>query len=81
MDDNGDPIIVVTKKTKTNSDWFLTGEIRVRFPSKRSALSAEDQHGAPIKGRDGNESRVLTHDDRISQTIIYTDGTHWKRIQ
>ena len=52
MDDYGDPITVVTKKADTNSDWFLTGDIRVRFLSKRSALSAYEQHRAPVKGRD-----------------------------
>jgi hypothetical protein len=36
-DDYGDPITVVTEKADTNSDWYLTGDIRVRFPSKRSA--------------------------------------------
>ena len=66
MDDYGDPITVVTKKANTNSDWFLTGDIRVRFPSKRSALSAYEQHRAPFKGREDSEHRLITYDGRIS---------------
>jgi hypothetical protein len=41
----------------------------VRFPSKRSALLAYEQQRVHVKGRDDNESRLLTHDGRISQTI------------
>ena len=44
----------------------------MRCPSKRSALSAYEQQRAHVKGRDDNESRLLTHDGRINQTILLT---------
>jgi hypothetical protein len=72
IDDYGYPITVATKKSNTNSDWFLTGDIRVRFLSKRSALSTYEQHRAPVKGRDEREHRLLTYGRRISQTILPT---------
>jgi hypothetical protein len=49
MDAQGNPITVATKKFNTNSEWFLTGNIRVKFPSKRSGLSSLDQQRAPEK--------------------------------
>ncbi len=66
MDTLGDPITVVTKKANTNADWILTGDIRVRFPSKRSAITAYEQQRAPVRGHGDSESRILTHDGQIS---------------
>ena len=44
----------------------------MRFPSKRSVLSTSEQQRASIRGRDDNESRVLTHDERTIQTLLPT---------
>ena len=41
IDNIGDPITVVTKRTE-KSEWFLTVDIKVRFPSKCSVLIAYD---------------------------------------
>jgi hypothetical protein len=38
----GDPVTIVTKKHIGSNEWNLTGDGRVRFPSKRSVLSAYD---------------------------------------
>ncbi len=67
----GDPITVDTKKT-SKSEWFLTGDIRVRFTSKRSVLTAYAQQRAPVKHKGDSESRILTHDGHISPTLIPT---------
>ena len=63
---------MVTKKASTNADWILNGDIRVRFPSKRSAITAYEQQRAHVKGHGDSESRILTHDGQISQTLIPT---------
>jgi len=61
---------MVMKKTNDNNDWHLTGDLRVRFPSKRSVISAYDQQRAPCRiAGDGNQ-RLLTHDGHISPTLI-----------
>ena len=72
MDSQGDPITVVIRKANTNSDWILPGDIRVRFPSKRSVMAAYEQQRAPVRGHIDNESRILTHDGQISQTLLPT---------
>ena len=72
IDVQGDPVTLVTKKTNINSDWLLAGDIRGRFPSKRSAISAFEQQRAPVGGRGNNESRVLTHGGNIIQTLLPT---------
>jgi len=71
-DSQGDPVTVVTKKNNSGSEWFLTGDIRVRFPSKRSVLTAYEQQRAPVKNKDDNNSRILTHEGHINPTIIPT---------
>ena len=68
----GDSITVVTKKTD-KSVWFLTRGIRVRFPSKRSVLTAYAQQRAPVKHKGDSDNRILTHDGHISPTLIPTD--------
>jgi len=70
-DVSGDPVTVVTKKNE-KSDWFLTGDIWVRFPSKRSVLTAYAQQRAPLKHKGESDSRSLTHDRHISPKIIPT---------
>ena len=42
----------------------------MRFLSKRSAISTFDQQTAPVRARNDNESRVLTHGDQISQSLL-----------
>jgi len=42
IDEYGDPITLVTEKANPNSVWFQFGDIRVRFSSKCSVLSAYD---------------------------------------
>ena len=68
----GDPISVVTKKTKPTRDWTLTGDIRVRFPSKRSTVTAYEQQRAHVKSKNDGKTRLLTHDGLISPTFIPT---------
>ena len=71
-DQLGDPVIVVTKNHTNSNDWHLTGDIRVRFPSKRSVLHAYDQQKAPVKNADDNNKRLLTHYGHINPIIILT---------
>jgi hypothetical protein len=61
---------VVKKKKTTDTDWFLTRDIRVRFTIKRSVLTAYEQQRAPVKNKDDNNSRILTHDGHSRPTII-----------
>jgi len=42
----------------------------VHFTSKRSVLIAYEQQRAPVRNKNDNESRMLTHDGRINPTII-----------
>ena len=69
-DQMGDPVIVVTKKDKSINEWHLTGDIRVRFPSKRSVLSAYNQQRALVRHADDGNNRLLTHDGHISPILI-----------
>ncbi len=68
----GDPVTVSTKKSTSGTEWFLTRDIRVRFPSKISVLTAYDKQRAPVRNKDDNNNRILTHDGHISPTIIPT---------
>ena len=72
FDHLGDPVIVVTEKDSTINEWHLTGDIRIRFPSKRSLLSAYDQQREPIRNADDGNNRILTHDGHINPTLIPT---------
>jgi len=65
-------VTVVTKKSNSSPEWFLDGDIRVRFPSKRLVLSADEQQQIHIKNKGDNGSRILTHDGHNSPTIIPT---------
>ena len=60
---------MVTRKSD-KSDLFLTRDIRVRVPSKRSDLSAYDQQRAPVNSKSDSDNGILTHDGHISPTII-----------
>ena len=68
----GAPIAIVARKTNPTKDWTLTGDIRVRFLSKRSAVTAYEQQRAPVKNKNDLENRLLTHDGHISPTLIPT---------
>jgi hypothetical protein len=50
IDNIGDPITVVTKRTE-KSERFLIGGIRVLFPSKRSVLTSYDQQRALVRNK------------------------------
>jgi hypothetical protein len=69
----GHHVTVVTKKID-KSDWFLTRDIPVRFPSKRLVSTAYDQQRAPVKNKGDNDSRILTHDGHNNLTIIVPSG-------
>jgi hypothetical protein len=72
MDSQGDPSKMAIRKANINSVWIVTGDIRPRFPSKRSAIVAYEQQRAPVKGHGDSESRILTHDGQISHTPLPT---------
>jgi hypothetical protein len=75
QDHIGDPITVVTKKTREpQGTVMLTGERRVRFPSARSAKHAYEQQRC-INHRDRGTSRLLTHIGSISLVILPTGHT------
>jgi hypothetical protein len=44
----------------------------VRFPSKRSDVTAYEHQRAPAKIKNDNDNQLLAHDGRISPTIIPT---------
>jgi hypothetical protein len=71
IDNISDPITMVTKQTE-KSEWFLTCDIRVRFPSKHSVLTTYDQQRAPVRNKQDSDNRILTHDGHISPTVIPT---------
>jgi len=71
QDDHGDIITVVTKKSEQlQGAWILTGDIRVRFPSSRAAISAYDQQRNQHNNRDPRAERLLTHEGQVSPTLI-----------
>ena len=78
---HGDPVTMVTDKSKTSSEWFFTGDIRVRIPSKRSVLSAYGQQRAPVKNKDDSDNRILIHDRYIGPTIIPTGHVSHESIE
>jgi hypothetical protein len=72
QDNLGDPITVVTKKIGgPQGTWTLTGDIKIRFPSARSAKQTYAQQRGQ-NHRDRGTSRMLTHDGRVSPVIIPT---------
>jgi hypothetical protein len=71
-DSQGIPVTLVTKKNNASTKWFLTCDIQVRFPNKRSVLAANEQQRAPVRNKDDNHNHILTHDGHISPTLIPT---------
>ena len=72
QDQLGDPLSMVTKRTNDSNEWHLTWALRVRFPSKRSTISAYEQHRAPCRSAGDGNQRLLTHGGHISPTLIQT---------
>jgi len=72
QDQLGDPITMVTKRTNDSNEWHLIGDLRVRFPSKRSAISIYEQQRALCRSTGDGNQRLLTHDGHISPTLIPT---------
>ena len=70
-DAHGDIITVVTRKSEQHQGaWILTGDIRVRFPSSRAAISAYTQQRDQHNNRDPRAERLLTHAGQVSPTLI-----------
>jgi hypothetical protein len=66
QDHIGDPITVVTKRTgEPQGTWTLTGDIRVRFSSARSAEHAYEQQQG-LNHRDMDTSRLLTRNGSVN---------------
>jgi hypothetical protein len=72
QDHIGDPITVVTKKTGgPHGTWTLTGDIRIRFPSARSAKQTYEQQRG-LNHRDRDTSRLITRIGSVSPVILPT---------
>ena len=51
LDDHGDPITVVTRRTTPSSSmWVTTGDVRIRFPSADIAKAVYTQQRQPERG-------------------------------
>ena len=59
------------EKNTSDTEWFLTWDIIVRFSSKRSVFNVYEQR-APVKSKEDNKNRIHTHDGHISPTILPT---------
>jgi hypothetical protein len=72
QDHIGDPITIVTKRTRgPQGIWTLTGDIRIRFSSSKSAKHAYEQQRV-LNHVDKDTSRLLTHNGSVSPFIIPT---------
>jgi hypothetical protein len=71
-DHPGDPVTIVTIKHIKSNEWHLTGDIRARFPSKRSVISAYNQQRAPVRIAEDGNNCLPTHDGHISPILIPT---------
>jgi hypothetical protein len=66
-DAHGDIITVVTRKSEHQQGaWILTGDIRVRFPISRAAISAYEQQRAQHNNKDPKAERLLTYEGQVS---------------
>jgi hypothetical protein len=72
-DNLGDTVIVVTKKVDQHQgEWITTGDIRVRFPSVRAAVTTYEQQRNQQHNRDTQAERLLGHTGQVCPTLIPT---------
>ena len=69
----GDTVTVVTRKSdKHQGDWIFTGDIRVRFPSRRAAGATYEQQRNQQNNRDTQAARLIGHSGQVFPTLIPT---------
>jgi uncharacterized protein (DUF1330 family) len=67
----GDTVTVVTRKSdKLQGDWILTGDIIVRFPSRRAAGAAYEQQRNQQNNRETQAARLIGHSGQVCPTLI-----------
>jgi hypothetical protein len=72
-DNLGDTVTVITKKADQHQgEWITTGDIRVRYPRARAAVTTYEQRRNQQNNRDTHAKRLLGHTWQIYPTIIPT---------
>jgi hypothetical protein len=67
----GDIVSVVIRKfDKHQGDWILTGDIRVRFSSRRAASTAYEHQRNQQNNKDTQAARLIGHSGQVCPTLI-----------
>ena len=69
----GDIFTLVNRKSdKHQGNWILTGNIKVRFPSRRAACTAYEQPRNQQNNMDTHAARPIWHSRQVWPTLIPT---------